>query len=111
MNIRGLSQALPRHASQRARAQQAAALVQLRRKAEEAERRALTADQLREENRLLRYELHEQRTYFQQQITDLKAALAKAVDQVKDLLAKVGLSRGRGIRQRKCLRTRLKPAP
>ena len=76
---------------QQARARQAAALEQLRRKTEEAERRAQAADQLREENRLLKHELQEQRTYFQRQISDLKAMLAKAADQVKYLLAKVGL--------------------
>ncbi len=76
---------------QQARARQAAALEQLRRKAEAAEQRAVAADQLREENKMLKHELQVQRTYFQQQIADLKAALARAVDQVKNLLAKVGL--------------------
>uniref|UniRef100_UPI001C2FB563 hypothetical protein n=1 Tax=Achromobacter sp. GbtcB20 TaxID=2824765 RepID=UPI001C2FB563 len=46
---------------------------------------------LREENRLLKRELQEQRTYFQQQIADLKEALAKAADQVKGFLQKIGL--------------------
>lgn len=77
--------------NQRTRIGQAAALEHLRRKTEEAERRALAADQLREENRLLKHELQEQRTYFQRQITDLKAALAKAVDQVKGFMQKIGL--------------------
>lgn len=77
--------------SRHARAQQAAALEQLRQDVEEAKQHEAEAARLREENRLLRRELQEQRTYFQRQIADLKAALAKAVDQVKDLLAKVGL--------------------
>ncbi len=75
----------------RTRIGQSAALEQLRRKTEAAERRAQAADQLREENRLLKHELQEQRTYFQRQITDLKAALAKAVDQVKGFMQKIGL--------------------
>lgn len=74
-----------------ARAQQAAALEQLRQDTAEAKQHEAEAARLREENRLLKRELQEQRTYFQQQIADLKAALAKAVDQVKHLLAKVGL--------------------
>lgn len=77
--------------SQHARAQQAAALEKLRQEVEEAKQRAAQADQLREENRLLKRELQEQRTYFQRQIDDLKAMLGKAADQVKNLLAKVGL--------------------
>lgn len=77
--------------SRHARARQAAALEQLRQEVEEAKRHEAEAARLREENRLLKRELQEQRTYFQRQIADLKAALAKAVDQVKDLLAKVGL--------------------
>lgn len=77
--------------SRRARVEQAAALEELRQKTEEAERRALAADQLREENRLLQEKLETQRTYFQQQIDDLKAALANALDRVKNLLAKIGL--------------------
>jgi hypothetical protein len=77
--------------SRRARILQAAALEQLRRKADKAKRRALATDQLRAENRLLMHELQEQRTYFQRQIADLKAMLTKAADQVKNLLAKVGL--------------------
>lgn len=74
-----------------ARARQAAALEQLRQEVEAAKQHEVEAARLREENRLLKRELHEQRTYFQRQIADLKAALAKAVDQVKSLLAKVGL--------------------
>jgi hypothetical protein len=77
--------------SRHAPARQAAALEQLRQEVEEAKQREAEAARLREENRLLKRELHEQRTYFQRQIADLKAALAKAVDQVKNLLAKVGL--------------------
>ena len=77
--------------NQRARIEQAAALEHLRRKTEAAERRAQAADQLREENRLLKHELQEQRTYFQRQIADLKAKLAKVADQVKSLLEKIGL--------------------
>lgn len=76
---------------QHTRARQAAALEHLRRKADAAERRAIAADQLREENRLLKHELQKQRTYFQRQITDLKAALTKAVDQVKGFMQKIGL--------------------
>lgn len=74
-----------------ARAQQAAALEQLRQEVEKAKQHEAEAARLREENRLLKRELQEQRTYFQLQIADLKTALAKAVDQVKHLLAKVGL--------------------
>lgn len=76
---------------QRARIEQATALEQLRKDAEEAKQRAIATDQLREENQLLRHELLEQRTYFHRQIVDLKAMLARAAGQVKDLLAKVGL--------------------
>jgi len=77
--------------SRRARAQQAAALEQLRKKAEKAEQRAMAADQLREENRQLKQELQIQRTYFERQIDTLKAQLAKAVDQVKGFMQKIGL--------------------
>lgn len=77
--------------SRHSRARQAAALEQLRQETEEAKRYEAEAARLREENRLLKRELQEQRTYFQQQVADLKAALANAVDQVKHLLAKVGL--------------------
>lgn len=80
-----------------ARAQQAAALQQLRQEVEKAKQHEIEAARLREENRLLKHELQEQRTYFQRQIADLKATLAKAVDQVKHLLQKVGLlTRQRG---------------
>ena len=74
-----------------ARARQAAALEELRQEVTEAKQHEAEAARLREENRLLKREMQEQRTYFQRQIADLKAALAKAVDQVKHLLAKVGL--------------------
>lgn len=74
-----------------ARVQQAAALKRMRKEFEEARRHEAEAARLREENRLLKRELQEQRTYFQRQIADLKVALAKAADQVKQLLAKVGL--------------------
>lgn len=74
-----------------ARARQAAALEQLRQEVAEAKQHEVEAARLREENRLLKRELQEQRTYFQRQIADLKAALARAVDQVRHLLAKVGL--------------------
>lgn len=77
--------------SRRARIQQAAALEQLRKDVEAAKRHEAEAARLREENRRLERELLEQRTYFQRQIADLKATLAKAVDQVKVLLAKIGL--------------------
>lgn len=77
--------------SRHARTRQAAALEQLRSDVEEAKRHEAEAARLREENRLLKRELQEQNTYFQRQIADLKSALAKAVDQVKVLLAKVGL--------------------
>jgi len=74
-----------------ARAQQAAALERLRREAEEARRHEAEAARLREENRLLKRELQEQRTYFQRQIDGLKAELAKALDPVKGFLQKIGL--------------------
>lgn len=77
--------------SRHARARQAAALELLRQEVEEAKRLEAEAACLREENRLRKRDLQEQRTYFQRQIADLKAALAKAVDQVKHLLVKVDL--------------------
>lgn len=77
--------------SRRARAQQATALEQLRREFEAEKRHEAEAARLREENRRLERELLEQRTYFQRQIADLKATLAKAVDQMNGLLVKVGL--------------------
>lgn len=77
--------------SRRSRVQQAAALEQLRREFEAEKRYEAEAARLREENRRLERELLDQRTYFQRQIADLKATLAKAVDQVKGLLVKVGL--------------------
>jgi hypothetical protein len=77
--------------SRHARAGQAAALEQLRQKVEEGKQHEAYAARLRAENQLLKRELQEQRTYFQRQIADLKAALAKALGQVKHLLAKVGL--------------------
>lgn len=77
--------------SRRARIQQAAALEQLRKDVEAGKRHEAEAARLREENRRLERELQEQRTFFQRQIDDLKAKLAKAVDQVKGLLVRVGL--------------------
>jgi flagellar biosynthesis GTPase FlhF len=77
--------------NRRARAQQATALEQLRQDAEEVKRHEAEAARLREENRRLKRELQEERTYFQQQIANLKVALAKAVDQVKSLLQKIGV--------------------
>lgn len=77
--------------SRHSRARQAAALEQLRQEAEEAKRHEAEAARLREENRLLKRELQEQRTYFQQQIAGLKETLAKAADQVKGFLQKIGL--------------------
>lgn len=76
--------------SRRARAQQAAALGRLRQETEEAKRHEAEATRLREENRLLTLELQDQRAYFQRQITDLKAALAKATTYVSHLTAKFG---------------------
>lgn len=77
--------------SRRARAQQAAALEQLRRDFEAEKRYEAEAARLREENQRLERKLQEQRTFFERQIDDLKAKLANAFDQVKDLLKKVGL--------------------
>jgi uncharacterized protein YgfB (UPF0149 family) len=77
--------------SRHARARQAAALEQLRQEVEAAKKHEVEAARLREENRLLKRELQEQRTYFQRQIADLKEALAKAADQVKGFLKKIGL--------------------
>lgn len=77
--------------SRHARARQAEALEQLRQKAEEAEKRALAADQLREENEQLRHELQAQRTNFERQIDALKERLAKAVEEVQGFLQKIGL--------------------
>ena len=77
--------------SRHARARQAAALEQLRQEVEYAKQHEAESARLREENRLLKRELKEQHTYFQRQIADLKAALTKAADQVKHLLAKVKL--------------------
>jgi len=77
--------------SRRARVQQAAALERMRREVEAAKQHQVDAARLRDENARLVRELQAQRTYFQQQIADLKAMLAKAADQVKGLLAKVGL--------------------
>lgn len=77
--------------SRRARAQQAAALEQLRKDVEAAKRHEAEAARLREENQRLERALREQRTYFQRQIADLQVTLAKAADQVKSLLVKVGL--------------------
>lgn len=77
--------------SRHARAQQAAALERMRREVDSAKQHQVDAARLREENTRLALELQEQRTYFQQQIADLKAALTNAADQVKNLLAKVGL--------------------
>jgi len=77
--------------SRHARARQAAALEQLRQEVEAAKQHEAEAARLREENRLLKRELQEQRTYFQRQIADLKEALAKAADQVKGFLKKIGL--------------------
>ena len=80
--------------SQRARNQQAEALEQLRKNVKEAKQHELEAAQLREENARLVREMREQRTYFQRQIEDLKAQLAKALDQVKGFLQKIGLLTG-----------------
>ncbi len=77
--------------SRRARIQQAAALEQLRKDVEAAKLLEAEAARLREQNRRLESELQEQRTFFQRQINDLKEKMAKAVEQVKDLLAEVGL--------------------
>jgi len=77
--------------SRRARVQQAAALERMRREVDAAKQHQADAARLRDENARLVRELQAQRTYFQQQIADLKAMLAKAADQVKGLLAKVGL--------------------
>ena len=77
--------------SRSARVQQAAALERMRREVDAAKQHQIDAARLRDENARLVRELQAQRTYFQQQIADLKAMLAKAADQVKGLLAKVGL--------------------
>jgi hypothetical protein len=73
---------------QHARIRQAAALEELRHR---EERREDEAARLRDENRLLQRELQAQRTHFQRQVEELKAALAKAVNQVKELLEQVGI--------------------
>ena len=77
--------------SRHARVQQAAALERMLREVDAAKQHQIDAARLRDENARLVRELQAQRTYFQQQIADLKAMLAKAADQVKGLLAKVGL--------------------
>ena len=77
--------------SRRARVQQAAALERMRREVDAAKQHQVDAARLRDENARLARELQAQRTYFQQQIADLKAMLAKAAGQVKNLLAKVAL--------------------
>jgi hypothetical protein len=68
------------------RQRQAAALERMRAEIEEAKRHAAEATQLRGEKARLERELREQRTYFQRQIDTVKAALAKALDQVEGLL-------------------------
>jgi len=73
------------------RQRQAAALQRMRAELEEAKRHQVEADQLREENARLELELRNQRTYFQRQIDGLKAELARALDQVKGFLQKIGL--------------------
>lgn len=75
----------------RARAQQADALEHLRKEVEEAERYQVEAANLREDNLKLVNVLQEERSYFQGQIADVKALLAKASDQVTSLLSKVEL--------------------
>lgn len=77
--------------NQRTRVQQAATLEQLRRDAKAAEQHQLDADRLREENQRLTHELQKQRAYFKRQIAELKAALGRALDQVKRLLEEAGL--------------------
>lgn len=78
----------------RARAQQAAALEQLRRDVEMAKRHEAECVRLRQENTRLVHELQAQRAFFQRQIDELKATLAKALDQVTGQLAKIwGLTR------------------
>lgn len=74
-----------------ARARQAEAIERLRQEAEEGRRHELEASRLRQENARLERAMREQRTYFQQQIADLKTALSKAAEEVKKLFAKVAL--------------------
>lgn len=80
--------------SRHARAQQAAALERMRREVDAAKQHQVDAARLRDENARLVRELREQRTYFQQQIVDLKAMLAKAADQVKRLVRRVRFLEG-----------------
>ncbi|MCS0585343.1 plasmid recombination protein [Massilia pinisoli] len=74
--------------SRHSRARQAEALERLRQESDEREREAA---QLRKENARLAREIQVQRTYFQRQIDDLKAQLAKALDQVKGFMQRIGL--------------------
>lgn len=80
--------------SQRSRVRQALALEKLRKDAIEAKKHEFEARSLREENKLLRQEIEEQRTYFQQQIFHLRSALDRALGQIKLYLAKIGLLTG-----------------
>lgn len=74
-----------------ARIKQAAALARMRQDLATAKEEAATVVLLRRENKRLVRELETQRTQFQQQIDQLRAALAKAVARGKELLAKVVL--------------------
>ncbi len=77
--------------SQRARGEQAAALVRLRKDVDKAEARAAVADQLRVENRQLRDRLLVQQAYFRRQMANLKAMLAKAVEEAAQFMQKIDL--------------------
>lgn len=78
----------------RNRVHQAIALEKLRKEVVVSKHHEIEAKRLREENANLKHEIEVQRTYFQQQIFELKSALERAVDQVKKYLAKIGLLTG-----------------
>lgn len=91
--------------SRHARAQQAGALERMRREVDAAKQHQVDAARLRDENARLEIELQDQRTSFQRQITDLKAALNKAMHQVRDLLAHASLLARRSESRGELLRT------
>lgn len=75
--------------SRKARARQAAALEQLRNELERAKKHEIEAARLQEENVRLACEMRDLRTYFQLQVDELRAELARIVDQVKGYLQKI----------------------
>lgn len=77
--------------NRQARIAHAQQLEELRKEAEAAKRYEVETLSLRAEKKRLEEALKAQRTYFERQIDGLKAQLAKAVDQVKGFMQKMGL--------------------